>query len=157
MLSTFVVISAADDVWLAVVINLAKAQAVWRWLVSILIREGAMPRISGFFLKDVVHLVLIIGAETWVVTPRMGQVLGGFQHKVDRQFTGRILWQRTDKNWEYALAAAAREEVGFDTMEEYIQRRQNTAAQFIDTRFLLDLYGDMERTPRVFGGGIRQE
>ena len=78
------VISAADDDCLKVVINLEKAQAVWWWLMRILSREGAMPRVSGFFFKDVVHLVLILGAETWVVTPHMGQVLGGFQHKLGR-------------------------------------------------------------------------
>ena len=37
------VISVADDDWLAVVGNLAKAQAVWRRLTRILSREGAAP------------------------------------------------------------------------------------------------------------------
>ena len=36
----------------------------------------------GFFFKATVQSVLIFCAETWVVTPRMGWVLGGFQDQV---------------------------------------------------------------------------
>ena len=45
------VISAADNDWLAVVGNLAKARAVWRRLKRIFSREGAAPRVYGFSLK----------------------------------------------------------------------------------------------------------
>ena len=38
----------------------------------ILSREGAKPRVFGFFFKAVVQAVLIFGLETWVVTPGMG-------------------------------------------------------------------------------------
>ena len=52
-------------------------------------REGAAPQISGFLFKAVVQLVLIFGRETWVVTPRMDQVLGGgFQDQVVQRLTG---------------------------------------------------------------------
>ena len=43
----------------------------------------------------------------------------------------------------------AREEAGFEEMEEYIQRRKNMVAQFIATRLLLYLCKYMERTPGV--------
>ena len=56
------VISVADDECPAAVKKLAKALVVWRRLTQILRREGAGPRLSGFFFKDVVHLVLIFGA-----------------------------------------------------------------------------------------------
>ena len=51
----------------------------------LLSRKGARPRVSGFLFKSVVQLVLLISAETWVVTPRMGQVLGGVQDQVVRR------------------------------------------------------------------------
>ena len=35
------------------------------------------PRVFVFFFKSVVQLVLIFAAETWVVSPCVGQVLGG--------------------------------------------------------------------------------
>ena len=69
----------------------------------------------------------------------MGRVLGGFRDQVVVQFTGKLLWRRTDGKWEYISAAAARDEAVFKAMEEYIRRRKNTVAQFIDTLSLLDL------------------
>ena len=45
------------------------------------------------------------------------------------------------------MAAAAREAAGFLTMEEYVRRRQNTVAQYIATRSLLDLCEGSERDP----------
>ena len=70
------VISAAEADWPEIVRNLSKTGTVWQRLTMILIREGAASRVSGFFLKSVVQSVLIFGAETWVVTPCMGRVLG---------------------------------------------------------------------------------
>ena len=68
----------ADYYWPVMVINLAKARAVWQKLTRILSREGAATRLSGFLFKAVVQLVLIFGEEKWVVTPRMGRVLWGY-------------------------------------------------------------------------------
>ena len=78
----------------------------------------------------------------------MGRVLGGFQDQVARRLTGRLLRQKTDGKWEYtSAAAAAREEAGFQTMQEYIRRRQNTVAQYIATRSMLDLCEGSEKAP----------
>ena len=60
------VISAADDDWPVVVKNLSRARKVWSRMSRILSREGAAPRVSGFFFKAVVQAVLLFGAETWV-------------------------------------------------------------------------------------------
>ena len=62
--------------------NLEKAWVVWRRLTRIISREGETPWVSVFLFKFVVHSVLLFGAETWVVTPCMGLVLGGFQYQV---------------------------------------------------------------------------
>ena len=59
--------------------NLSRARAVWKRMTRILSREGAEPRVSGFLFKAMVQAVLVFGSETWVVTPCMGRVLGGFQ------------------------------------------------------------------------------
>ena len=48
-------ISAADNDWPEFFRNLANAQAVWQRLTIIIIREGATPRVSGFFFKSVVQ------------------------------------------------------------------------------------------------------
>ena len=71
------VILARVDNWTALVRNLAQAKTVWSRMSCILSREGATPRLSGFFLKDMIQAVLIFRAETWVVNPCMGNSPGG--------------------------------------------------------------------------------
>ena len=102
-------------------------------LSRILSREGSAPRVSEFFFNAVVQTVLLFGAENWVVTPRMGNALEGFQIQVAISLTGRLPWRTPDGRWRYTLAAVAREEAGFLTMEEYIRRRKNTVRQYIAT------------------------
>ena len=94
------VILAADNDWTSVVRNLERARAVWKRMSRIISREGAAPRVSGFFLKAVVQAVLLFGAETWMATPRMVRVLGGFQDQVARNMTGRILGKKPEGKWE---------------------------------------------------------
>ena len=43
----------------------------WGCLSRILSREGADPKVSGHFFKSVLQAVLMCGAYTWVLTPRM--------------------------------------------------------------------------------------
>ena len=69
------VMTAGDDECPAVAGNLAKARTSWGRMQGILRREGATPRISGNFFKAVVQQVLLFGAETWVVTPKMERAL----------------------------------------------------------------------------------
>ena len=47
------------------------------------------------FFKAVVHAVMLFGSEMWVLTPRMGQALGSFQHGVARR-----IMERQPKNQE---------------------------------------------------------
>ena len=54
----------SNNDWPAVIRNLARLKTVWRRMSWILSREGAMPRLSGFFLKDVIQAVMIFRSET---------------------------------------------------------------------------------------------
>ena len=62
--------------------NLGKARNSWGRLSEILSREGEDPKFSGYFYKTVSQVVLLFGAETWVLTPRMEQALYSFQNMV---------------------------------------------------------------------------
>ena len=104
------VISAADDEWLTAVKNLARERKVWSRMLRILIREGEAPRVSGLFFKTVVQAVLLLGVETWVVTPITGKALGGIHTQVARRLMGRIPWRTPGGRWRYTLAEAARED-----------------------------------------------
>ena len=61
--------------------------------------------------------VLLFGVETWVVTPRMGKVLGGVQTQLVIRLTGQIPRRTTDGKLIYTSVEAAREEVGILTMD----------------------------------------
>ena len=76
------VLTAWEDDWPEVAGNLHKAKKSWVRMSRILIREGADPKVSGNFFKFVVQAVLLFGAETCVLTPRMEQDLIRFQHRV---------------------------------------------------------------------------
>ena len=89
----------ADDNWPSVVGDLRKAQKIWSRLARILVQEGAGPRVSGMFFKAVVQAELLLRSETCVMTPRMGQALVIFQHRVDRRITGRHPKRWTEGGW----------------------------------------------------------
>ena len=72
----------------------------------------------------------------------MDWVLEGFQHQVERQFTGRFPQRHQDRKWEYTLAAMAMKEAKFESMGEYIRRRNKKVAHFIATRSIIDLCED---------------
>ena len=71
------VILATDDHWPAVVITVARAKMAWRRMSRIFSREVATPCVSEFFFKAMIQAVMLFGAETWVIIPRMGTALGG--------------------------------------------------------------------------------
>ena len=81
------VMTAGDDDWTAVAGNLVKARKSWGSLPQILGREGADKRVSGNFFKAVVQEVVLFGAETWLLTPRIERDLESFLHRAARRIT----------------------------------------------------------------------
>ena len=65
------VLTAGNDDWPAVVGNIGKAQSSWERLSWVLGREGADPKVSRYFYTAFTQAVLLFGADTWVLTPRM--------------------------------------------------------------------------------------
>ena len=47
-------------------------------MLMIMSHEGADPKILGHFFKAVVHDVLLLRAETWVLIPRVKRALFRF-------------------------------------------------------------------------------
>ena len=74
---------------------------------------------SGFFFKSVVQLVLLFGAENWVVTPRIGQALGGVPVPGGEATVGGFPHRTLGGRREYILTGDVRVEAGFETMETY--------------------------------------
>ena len=120
------VMTAGDNDWPAVAGNLAKARRSWGRLRRILGREGATARISGAFFKGVVQQVLLFGAETWVVTPRMERALSGFLHGAARRMTGRQARRGRNGAWHYPSLEGAMREAGLTDIGKSIANRHSS-------------------------------
>ena len=83
--------------------------------------------------------MLMFGAETWVVMPNMDQALSGFLHGAARRLTGRQARRERGGEWYYPSLEGAMREAGLTDIRKSIKNRQNTVAQYIATRPLLDL------------------
>ena len=141
------VLTSGDDDWPEVVVNLGKAHRSWGQLSRVLGREGADPKVSRTFYTAVTQAVLLFGAETWVLTPRMEKALDNFQYRVARKITGRKLRQNKYEIWDYPRLAGAMREAVMVGIRTSITRRQNIVAQYIATRPILDLCEQATRRP----------
>ena len=83
--------------------------------------------------------MLLFGAETWVVTTKMERALSGFLHGAARRLTGRQERREKDGDWHYPSLEGAMPDAGLTDIRTSILKRQNTVAQYIATRPLLDL------------------
>ena len=90
--------------------------------------------------------MLLFGAETWVVTPKMERALSGFLHGAARRLTRRQARKGKNGEWYYPSLEGAMREAGLTDIRKSIANRQNKFAQYIATRPLLDLCeGDRAR------------
>ena len=109
----------------------------------------------------VTQQVLLFGAESWVLTGKMEAALDTFQGRVARRLTGRTPRRGRDGKWTYLPLAGAFKDAGIVRVKTSVLRRQNTVAQFVATRPILDLCEDTERQGGGHGspkdGGSRRE
>ena len=74
-----------------------------------------------------------------MVTPRMERALSGFLHGAARRLTGRQTRRGRNGARHYPSLEGAIREEGLTEIRKSIANRQNTVAQYIATRPLLDL------------------
>ena len=94
-------LAAGDNGWLEVVGNLGKALKSWGRLFQILVREGAVLKVSGNFYKAAAQAVLLFGDETWFLTQRMEKALDSFQSRIGRRLTRKQPRRKKDGSWNY--------------------------------------------------------
>ena len=104
-------------------------------------------RLTGIFYVAVVQAVLLFGSETWVMTPYMDKALKGFHHRVVRRMEGMGPKRQHDGIYVYPPIGVALATVGLDEIRVYIARRQNTVAQYIANRLIMDMFLAEERKP----------
>ena len=139
------VLLADDNNCPVVVCNLQTAHQKWARLTRVLSREGADGRTLGQIYLAVLQLVLLYVSETWAMTPHNRRVLGRFHHRVDHRLTVRQPRRGTDGVWIYPLLEDAVAEAGLQEVDTYVSFCQDTVAQFIATRNIMDLCLESER------------
>ena len=72
-----------------------------KWMLQILVMEGANLWLLEAFFNVVVQVVILFVFEMCVMTSRMFQALGGFQHKLSHRLTVKQLWRCHYGRWEY--------------------------------------------------------
>ena len=103
--------------------NLRRARYKWSRLTWVLSREGVDARTLGKVYLVVVQAVLLYRSETWVLTPRMQRMLGGFHHRVARRLTSYQPQKGRDGGWFYPPLKDAVAEVGLQEVETYVSHR----------------------------------
>ena len=122
-----------------VVCNLRKARRKWARLTRELSREGADARTSSHIYLAVVQSVLLYRSEIWFMTPHIVRVLGGFYHRVVCRLTGSQPWRGRDEVWLYRPLEDAMVEAELQEVDTYVSRHQNTVAQNIATKPIMNL------------------
>ena len=102
-------------------------------------RKGADPKVSRAFYITVTQTVLLFGSETWILTPRMEKALDSFHSRFAKNITRIQPRQRKYGSWIYLPKAGLMKETEMVVIHASITRRQNTVAQSIVTRLILDL------------------
>ena len=69
---------------------------------------------SRNFYKAGVQDTLLFGAEIWVMSPRIGKTIGGFNNRVDLWLAGMRPSQDTTGIWVYPPLDAVMTEVGVE-------------------------------------------
>ena len=63
---------------------------------KILVREGADRRTVGRFYVAVVQAVILLGSETWILTPQLEKALKGFH----QQAAWRMAGMYPNRQWD---------------------------------------------------------
>ena len=88
-----------------------------------------MIRASGMLNKVVENTVILYRRDSWVVTGATLKVLEGFHHRAARRIAGMTARCAEEGEWYYPLVAYVMEAAGMCTINEYIQRQQDTIAE----------------------------
>ena len=87
---------ATDNKRPEVIANIWKARKSWSRMYWILGWEDVDTRTLRNFYIAVVQSILLFGSDTWVVTPHIKRILGGFHHIVAQLVLRKIHWRSTE-------------------------------------------------------------
>ena len=115
-----ILLEHSDKDWSAVLHYIRKSSQVWGRLHKILQREGAEPIASGKFYRAVVQSVILLGANTWVLTEAMIQQLEGLHMIFFIQVTRRQETRQRYGSWQQVPSEAVLQGSGKQTLRTYV-------------------------------------
>ena len=133
--------------------NLTKARRVWARISRFLRAENASARVRGMFYKATVQSVLLLGSETWVLSPATLQRLEGFHVKAARRMIG-LPPKKVGGSWVLPKTKNVLAAAGLHTIEHYVQVRRAHILKWVEGRLILNLCRSAERrhttTPHLY-------
>jgi hypothetical protein len=134
-------IAATGTDWPAVKHNINRAQ-----VSKILTRQGATPKVMGYFYKAVCQAILLYSCETWVVTHKIRKALESFHHRVARQISNlRIRIDPNTGDWIYPPLNVALTTASLLPLEEYVLRRRSYLLAWARDRPILQQSQQLQR------------
>ena len=112
--------TALDNNYMAVIVNMRKAQQKWYRITRILGRGGEYAMTSGNFYKDAFQSELLFGLDMWVMKPQMSQNLGVIHHRMAHQLAGMEQHIKSEVGWNYLLLVEVMKEAGLEEVETYV-------------------------------------
>ena len=106
------------------------------------------------FYWAVVQVVLLFGAETWVLLATISRKLEGVHVGILRNITGQREKKQRGGTWRNEAAAKVLKEAGTHSLGAYIDKRQASMAEWVALRPILEICG---KGNGYEGGGRRQE
>ena len=120
------ILSENDDDAKCVESQVTKARARWWRIARILKSEGASAKIMARFYIATVQAILLYGAESWVLTTRLVQILNSFHLRAVRHMTGEHIRKLQDGTWEYPDHNTLLQKCELEPIMAYVERRRTT-------------------------------
>ena len=98
---------------------------------ELLRRERADPIVAAKFYRAVVQAVLLLGAETWVMTATMLQKMEGVRVGLLMQVEGMLARKLGVDTWQKEGTERVPQGTGKKPLRECIERRQATVAEWV--------------------------
>jgi hypothetical protein len=111
--------------------NIKKVQGIWAKLSCTIRSENAPPCACGVFYKATVQLILLIGNETWNLSPVSLKSLEGFHVRAAWRTAGKRPMKLPGGTWMYPNLVAVLDKVGLKNIAHYIGMPRQHVASFI--------------------------
>ena len=107
----------------ACVRNIQRARQKWAELSRLLRKEAASTALAARFYLVVVSAILLYGAETWVISKRIEDLLSSFHNRCARTI-GKTFIRRQGEEWIYPSVEETLKRAHLRPLSYYLFKRR---------------------------------